>query len=88
MGRQGQGAGPAGGGTRGGFGQQQSWDFHSTIDPEELFRKIFGNAGFGGRNPFGDPSSQEDFSESVYGYGAAQEVSTIIYLCILGLGTF
>lgn len=40
------GAGAAGAG----FGSQvfsQSWQFHSTIDPEELFRTIFGDGGFG-----------------------------------------
>lgn len=74
MGRAGGGPSPG----RGGFGQQQqSWNFHSTIDPEELFRKIFGDAAFGGgRSPFGaDPNFDNDYEESVYGYGAAQEVS-------------
>ena len=31
------------GGGGGGFGGQQNWDFKSNIDPEELFRTIFGN---------------------------------------------
>uniref|UniRef100_A0A1B6M6S0 DnaJ homolog l(2)tid, mitochondrial n=1 Tax=Graphocephala atropunctata TaxID=36148 RepID=A0A1B6M6S0_9HEMI len=61
----GMGAPPPGGQ---GFGAQ-SWQFHSTIDPEELFRKIFGEAGFK-TGSFG-----EDFSESKFGFGAAQEVS-------------
>lgn len=66
MGRQG------GGGFRpnAGFGAQgfnQNWQYRSTIDPEELFRKIFGDAGF-------KAGGFEDFSESQYGFGAAQEV--------------
>ncbi|KAH6937162.1 hypothetical protein HPB50_025808 [Hyalomma asiaticum] len=55
----------------GGPGQQGTWGpegFHSTIDPEELFRKIFGD--LGGRTGFSD----FDFSESQFGFGGAQEV--------------
>ncbi|XP_071787654.1 dnaJ homolog subfamily A member 3, mitochondrial-like isoform X1 [Asterias amurensis] len=37
------------GGSGGGFQQGQQWQ-QTNIDPEELFRKIFGNAGFGGGN--------------------------------------
>ncbi|XP_017753384.1 PREDICTED: protein tumorous imaginal discs, mitochondrial-like isoform X1 [Eufriesea mexicana] len=48
----------------------QSWQFRSSINPEELFRKIFGQAGFQ-TNIFND---FEDFQESSYGFGAAQEV--------------
>lgn len=54
-----------------GAGSQGSWGtggFHSTIDPEELFRKIFGD--LGGRTGFSD----FDFSESQFGFGGAQEV--------------
>lgn len=66
MGRQG------GGGFRpgAGFGAQgfnQNWQYQSTIDPEELFRKIFGNAGF-------RSGSFEDFTDSKFGFGAAQEI--------------
>lgn len=49
---------------------QQQWQFRSTINPEELFRKIFGDAGFQS-GMFGD---FEDFAESKYGFGASQEV--------------
>ncbi|KAL3267021.1 hypothetical protein HHI36_011166 [Cryptolaemus montrouzieri] len=50
-------------------GFSQSWQYQSSIDPEELFRKIFGEAGFGNkRNNF------EDFADSNYGFGEAQEV--------------
>lgn len=59
---------PPPGGRQQGF-SSQNWQFSSNIDPEELFRKIFGEAGFNSNN-FG-----EDFSESKYGFGAAQEVS-------------
>ncbi|XP_014206155.1 protein tumorous imaginal discs, mitochondrial isoform X2 [Copidosoma floridanum] len=48
-----------------------NWQFKSTINPEELFRKIFGEAGFNQGNFNQD---FEDFSESRYGFGAAQEV--------------
>ncbi|XP_076236163.1 dnaJ homolog l(2)tid, mitochondrial isoform X2 [Calliopsis andreniformis] len=48
----------------------QSWQFRSTINPEELFRKIFGDAGFQ-NSTFTD---YEDFAESKFGFGAAQEV--------------
>ncbi|XP_015440450.1 PREDICTED: protein tumorous imaginal discs, mitochondrial-like isoform X2 [Dufourea novaeangliae] len=61
------GMGQAGGGTKN-YGQ--NWQFRSTINPEELFRKIFGEAGFQS-NAFSD---YEDFAESVFGFGAAQEV--------------
>lgn len=50
--------------------RHQNWNFQSSIDPEELFRKIFGQAGFQGAN-FG-----EEFAESKFGFGAAQEVLT------------
>lgn len=51
-------------------GFSQSWSYQSTIDPEELFRKIFGNAGF-------TKSTFEDFAESNFGFGEAQEVDNI-----------
>ncbi|KAI4482426.1 hypothetical protein M0802_013719 [Mischocyttarus mexicanus] len=49
---------------------QQQWHFRSTLDPEELFKKIFGDAGFKS-GMFGD---FEDFAESKYGFGASKEV--------------
>ncbi|CAL7941800.1 unnamed protein product [Xylocopa violacea] len=59
---------------RGGGGHAKdfdhNWQFRSTINPEELFRKIFGNTGFQNVN-FND---FEDFGESKCGFGAAQEV--------------
>jgi DnaJ homolog subfamily A member 3 len=63
MGRQGNA------GFRPGYGPQgfsQHWQYRSTIDPEELFRKIFGD--------FRTGSDFDDFSESKYGFGSAQEV--------------
>uniref|UniRef100_A0A023FLF6 DnaJ homolog l(2)tid, mitochondrial n=1 Tax=Amblyomma cajennense TaxID=34607 RepID=A0A023FLF6_AMBCJ len=59
------GSGGAAGGPQGTWGPE---GFHSTIDPEELFRKIFGD--LGGRTGFSD----FDFSESQFGFGGAQEV--------------
>ncbi|KAJ0172700.1 hypothetical protein K1T71_011839 [Dendrolimus kikuchii] len=58
------GMGGAPGGTDG-FTHQ--WQYKSTIDPEELFRKIFGDAGF-------KSESFSDFAESQFGFGAAKEV--------------
>lgn len=65
-----------------GFNQQ--WSYQSTIDPEELFRKIFGD-GFGSRGA----SNFDDFAESSFGFGEAQEVRQsemtfllLIVLCI------
>ncbi|CAB3379737.1 Hypothetical predicted protein [Cloeon dipterum] len=52
-----------------GQGFSGNWNFTSNVDPEELFRKIFGEAGF--KTGFGE---YEDFAESQFGYGAAQEV--------------
>lgn len=64
--------GRAGGGTAGphGHGPQgfsQNWQFRSTVDPEELFRKIFGDNNF-------RQQGFEDFSESQFGFGGAQEL--------------
>ncbi|PSN31618.1 Tumorous imaginal discs protein, partial [Blattella germanica] len=65
--------GMGGGGGMGGSGQQfnQGWQFRSSIDPEELFRKIFGDAGF---RTAGFGNDFEDFAESSFGFGAAQEI--------------
>ncbi|XP_016977062.2 protein tumorous imaginal discs, mitochondrial isoform X2 [Drosophila rhopaloa] len=67
MGRQGGGF-PGGG--AGGFGPEgfsQSWQFRSSIDPEELFRKIFGEGNF-------RSNSFDDFADSKFGFGQAQEM--------------
>ncbi|CAB3225393.1 unnamed protein product [Arctia plantaginis] len=55
------------GGTSGAEGFTHQWQYKSTIDPEELFRKIFGDAGF-------KSDAFSDFAESKFGFGAAQEV--------------
>lgn len=61
----------AGAGGAGGQGYaNHNWNFQSTINPEELFRKIFGEAGFKSTN-FSD---FEDYADSKYGFGTAQEV--------------
>lgn len=62
------GGGQPGPGASQDFARHQNWNFQSSVDPEELFRKIFGQAGFQGGN-FG-----EEFAESRFGFGAAQEV--------------
>ncbi|CAG9782198.1 unnamed protein product [Diatraea saccharalis] len=56
-----------GGGPTGSDGFTHQWQYKSTIDPEELFRKIFGDAGF-------KSDTFSDFAESQFGFGAAQEV--------------
>lgn len=70
MGRSGGGPGSAGaGGASGGFGN--NWQYSSNIDPEELFRKIFGNAGFNDHSfdDFGGGGGQN------YGFATSQEVT-------------
>ncbi|KAL7737798.1 hypothetical protein ACLKA6_006186 [Drosophila palustris] len=68
MNRQGAGGGGGfGGGPFGPEGFSQNWQFRSTIDPEELFRKIFGEGNF--RN-----NSFDDFADSKFGFGQAQEL--------------
>ncbi|KAI0225239.1 hypothetical protein LSAT2_023874 [Lamellibrachia satsuma] len=73
----GMGGGGASAGTGRGPFQQQAHtgrgfeSFHSTIDPEELFRKIFGDAGFR-MSGFNDYS---DFADSNFGFAAASEVT-------------
>lgn len=75
MGRQG-GAPPPGAGGFGGGAGNKNWDFHSQVDPEELFRRIFGDQSFRtSGNPFGD---FQEFQEANYGYGSAQEVINLI----------
>lgn len=59
------------GGARAGRGQEgfeQAWQFRSSIDPEELFRKIFGDAAFRGGG-----AGFDDFADSKFGFGGAQE---------------
>ncbi|XP_022196336.1 protein tumorous imaginal discs, mitochondrial isoform X1 [Nilaparvata lugens] len=71
MGMGGGGPGPGGAGARGGMHDSYSnrWDFQSTVDPEELFRRIFGDAGFKASN-----FTADDFADSSFGFGPAQEV--------------
>lgn len=56
-----------GGGPRGDMGGF-NWQYRATIDPQELFRKIFGETPFGGGLGF------DDFAESKFGFGSAEEV--------------
>ncbi|XP_034652441.1 protein tumorous imaginal discs, mitochondrial isoform X1 [Drosophila subobscura] len=63
----GGGAGAGGAGPFGPDGFSQSWQFRSTIDPEELFRKIFGEGNF-------RTNSFDDFADSKFGFGQAQEM--------------
>lgn len=48
----------------------QNWNFQSTVNAEDLFRKIFGDAGF----QTADFSEHEDYGDSRFGFGSAQEV--------------
>ncbi|XP_026283350.1 protein tumorous imaginal discs, mitochondrial isoform X1 [Frankliniella occidentalis] len=68
MGREGGGFGPRGGKARPGAGQGMNWEYRSSVDPEELFRKIFGDH-------HGFQSFTEDFADSAFGFGSGQEVS-------------
>ncbi|KAJ1530694.1 hypothetical protein ONE63_005560 [Megalurothrips usitatus] len=68
MGREGGGFGPRGGATGRGPQQEMRWEYRSSVDPEELFRKIFGDQ-------HGFRSFTEDFSESPFGFGSGQEVT-------------
>ena len=64
-----------------GMGSQQTnrnardfnWQFKSSVNAEELFRKIFGDAGFNS-STFTD---FEDLADSRYGFGASQEVDVL-----------
>jgi len=49
------------------------------MNPEELFRKIFGDAGFN-TSAFGGFS---DFAESTFGFAPAEEASTFLVLFYL-----
>ncbi|KAJ8297929.1 hypothetical protein KUTeg_024460 [Tegillarca granosa] len=76
FGMSGAGAGP-GAGRASGFGGQQGYSgfehFHSNIDPEELFRQMFGNLGNSGFK-FSGFDNFNDFEESKYGFAPAQEI--------------
>lgn len=45
--------------------------FHSTIDPEELFKRVFGDLGF---DMFKERTSDFGFQETEFGHSASQEV--------------
>lgn len=45
--------------------------FHSTIDPEELFRKVFGDMGF---DMFKERSSDFSYQDNDFGHSSTQEV--------------
>lgn len=60
------------GGGPGGMGSenfQGGWSYQSNVDAEELFRKIFNQSGFSNNAAF-----EEDFADSKFGFGAAEEV--------------
>lgn len=44
------------------------WNFKSNIDPEELFRKIFGDSGFDFK------VNEEETIGNQYGFGGSEEV--------------
>lgn len=69
------------GGTAGGMGNenfQNAWSYHSNVDAEELFRKIFNQSGFGNSGSF-----EEDFADSKFGFGAAEEVFIQFFILCL-----
>ena len=55
------------------YATHQNWNFSSSVDPEELFRKIFGQ-----QARYSGGTYQDDFAESMFGFGASQEVIVII----------
>lgn len=65
----GAGAG-AGAGTGTHPGYEQRWRYQSTVNPEDLFRKIFGDFNF--------QQEFKDFADSQYGFGGAKEVHKYI----------
>ncbi|XP_055387487.1 protein tumorous imaginal discs, mitochondrial-like isoform X2 [Condylostylus longicornis] len=67
FGRTSEQASRSGGGPRGPEGFSQSWQYRSTIDPEELFKIIFGETA-------SRTHGFEDFAGSQFGFGGAQEV--------------
>jgi len=73
MGRTSEQMGSSGMGSAGNPFQGNQWNYQQTIDPQELFRKIFGDFGGGGSGRFN--MGEQDFAESVFGFGAAQEIS-------------
>ena len=57
--------------------------FHSTIDPEELFRKIFGDLNFRPR------MSDFEYADTKFGHGASEEVIFMnVFLYVLYLLVF
>ncbi|XP_071087458.1 protein tumorous imaginal discs, mitochondrial-like isoform X2 [Haliotis cracherodii] len=64
------GSGGNAGQRQSGFSSQGFENFHGSIDPEELFRNIFGNAGFR-MSGFGN---MNDFEESKFGFAPASEI--------------
>ncbi|XP_014681779.1 PREDICTED: protein tumorous imaginal discs, mitochondrial-like [Priapulus caudatus] len=62
---------PPGRSSGAGPSQQGFEGFHATIDPEELFRKIFGDA-TQFRKGFGQQA--QGFADTIFGFGAASEV--------------
>ncbi|XP_018023534.1 protein tumorous imaginal discs, mitochondrial isoform X2 [Hyalella azteca] len=60
--------GGAGGSSPGGF-RSSGFQYQASVDPEELFRKIFGDF----RSQFGQ--NEPDFAESDFGYKASEEVT-------------
>lgn len=58
-----------------------SWNFESNINPEELFRKIFGEAGFSS-GAFGERLRETDYSANQQGFAAAEEVLVIVMHCM------
>lgn len=68
----GMGGGGGGYNTGKAEGYTHNWNFQTAVNPEELFRKIFGEHGF-------KTSDYEDYADSKYGFGTAQEVSCCLF---------
>lgn len=59
-----------------GFGGQ-SWNFESQVDPEDLFRRIFGN--FGSQAPGGFTDPQQDYEESMFGRVSQEVIMSLTF---------
>lgn len=70
------------------FGKNTSYTYQSTVDAEELFRKIFGDFGVGSKGKGGNPFPDFDFQETIFGTQAAQEVVLNLSFLEAARGTF
>ncbi|CDW61169.1 DnaJ CXXCXGXG and DnaJ domain containing protein, partial [Trichuris trichiura] len=79
-------AGSAAGASGGGGHPGAQWQgFRASIDPEELFRRIFGDLNMGKSGSGFSGWNFNDFAESQFGFDSAQELSSFLPTYILHL---